>query len=232
MAAMLFKLLPPNARSGGHLWDLPTAEAPGRWAPNMSEPCLGSRGYHLLTMAGVMGRGAALLYVAEGRGQCNMEIDGSVRAFESARLVRQVGAWTLDTLRLFAADCAERALDAVSCTDDRLRGALETARRHAEGSASAEALRAAAREAADAAVAAVVAAKRSVQSSVGCTPDAAQAVRMAVREKFDIDAAWMAADDAWGVMWVLRGIGGARKERAWQVGRLAQLLGVEPSDVR
>ena len=222
------------------MWDLPKAGEPGSWSPRVSNPCLCYRGYHLSTLSGALFWEGEALFVAEGRGQ--RDGYGSMIAYESARLVRRVGAWIPETLRVFAADCAERALDAALLSDERLRSAVETARRHAEGVASREALRAAAREAADA-MADVELAARGTTGII----EAAMAVEFAVSGDMCVGTAAAAAEVARSAIW----LSNCRRhiaewspidptwlsltkehELRWQLGRLAQLLGFEPSDVR
>jgi len=68
------------------------------------------------------------------RGQIIHEADKSVA--EQARLIRKVKTWNDKTLRLYAADCAERVLGLYEKqypNDDRPRKAIQAARDFANG---------------------------------------------------------------------------------------------------
>ena len=69
-------------------------------------PC--KRGIHLCRREDVLSWCAPALWIAEYDGELVADNDKIV--VERARLVRRVETWTLASARLFAADCAERAL--------------------------------------------------------------------------------------------------------------------------
>jgi hypothetical protein len=151
----LYKITGLNGEAihgGNGKWSLPKGRKPGAWMPAIDniQPC--ERGYHLVSDVQLLAwLAVGIVWEAEGRGkfiQCN---DKSV--WPEARLLRKVGALTQKSLRLFAADCAERVLPIFEKefpNDDRPRRAIKAARDFARGKIS-DAARAAARAAAGAA---------------------------------------------------------------------------------
>ena len=129
--------------SGGHSkWSLPTqledgTYKPGRWMPRIKDivPC--ERGYHVFQRKDILSWVNATLYEAEVRGET---IDhGDKIVAESCRLLRPIPGCNERTLRLFACRVAEDVLplfEAEYPDDDRLRKAIETARRYASGKAT------------------------------------------------------------------------------------------------
>jgi hypothetical protein len=78
-----------------------------------------------------------VLYEAEYRGE-KTECDHQIIVRE-ARLLRRLDGWNERTMRLFACDCAERALstwERANPNDDKPRRTIEIARRYADGQAT------------------------------------------------------------------------------------------------
>ena len=145
------------------------------------------------------------IYEAEYRGAERIDSDDKIVVRE-ARLTKRLRTWNEKTARLFACDCAERALPIFEKKypdDKRPRQAIETAREYANGKATKKELVAAWAAARDAAGVAAWAAARYV----AC--DAAwYAARYAARY-----AAWDAGRDA-----------ARAAERKWQTERLMEYL--------
>jgi len=219
MKITLYKVLDVDgsALHGGlGKWHLPRGKMPGKWMPLITDiaPC--RRGYHLSRGAGqlLLWLGP-VIWEAEARGACVQDRGGIVVG--QARLVRRCEHWTERTARLLAADFAERVLpiyERVHTGDDRLRTAIETARRYARGDATRDDL-----------CAAGAAARASAKH---CAPAWAPA-----------RAAWAAAGDAAWAAWAATcatagatagaAIMAARAtvsatERRWQARRLRKLL--------
>ena len=140
---------------GSGKWFVPKDGRVGEWMPAIKDisPC--SRGYHFVTLEQLPRWIGPTLYEVEVRGQIIHESDKSVA--EQARLVRRIETWNDKTLRLYAADCAERVVSLYEKdypTDTRPRKAIQAARDFANGKITAEELNAAANAAYDAAYAA------------------------------------------------------------------------------
>ena len=106
-------------------------------------PC--ARGYHFVSIEQLPQWLGPTLYEIEVRGQILHETDKSVA--EQARLIRKVKTWNDKTLRLYAADCAERVLSLYEkqyTKDDRPRKAIQAARDFANGLITKDAANAAA----------------------------------------------------------------------------------------
>jgi hypothetical protein len=166
-----------EAVNGGNgKWFLPHGSRPGKWMPPISgklEPC--ANGYHLCRLTDLLQWNGPALWVAEARGE-RVDDDDKIVVRE-ARLVARVKTWNERTMRLFACDCAERALgmfEAQYPDDMRPRRAIETARRHANGEATVEEL-AAARDASGDAWDAAAAAWAAARDASGDARDAARA---------------------------------------------------------
>lgn len=205
-------------------WHLPTADGPGEWMPAIG-PVLYGRGYYLC-------RDAADLLEWLGPTIWVAEVDGKVithhnkMVVERARLLRKL-PWDARTAQEFAADCAERALpvyEAACPDDDRPRRAVEVARAYG-GEATRDELPARA--------AAWAAAKAATMAVSDAAELAAWATAWAARAAANpTEAAWAAAraaEAARAAAWGARSAWAARAaedaERAWQVTRLAELLG-------
>lgn len=118
----------------------------GEWTKTIPDlvPC--ESGYHLCRKQDFSSWCiASELWIVEADPVGMLEEPDKVVA-RSAKLVRQVTEWNGRNLRLFAADCAERALSHFESrypNDSRPRQIIETARRYALGQASYEDLAAA-----------------------------------------------------------------------------------------
>ena len=179
-------------------WFLPKDKRAGKWMPKVANVVACRRGYHLipaiaivdwLPPSGVAGR----LFKAEGRGEQNS--DGEKIAFAQARLLQCVGILDEVSMRLVAADFAERVLpifEQERPKDRRPRAAIQAARDFARGKIDAAAMAAAwdaawdaeraARAASAAAMAAVSAARTAARAAVRDAERAARAARAAVRD--------------------------------------------------
>jgi hypothetical protein len=251
----LYKLTGPGGETrGGFHWPLPTADGPGEWVdlrPRAREALTGEdlctdRVLHLTDAEHLLDWADAELWEAEAD-----ESRGIVRGRDKvgvrrARLVRRVEAWDDRTLRLFASDCAEDALQyAAPESVDVLVAAIATARRHADGLATDDEL-AAARDAARAAAwaaawAPATAAAEAAARAAAWAPAtaaaraaardaaraAAEAAAWAAEEAAARSAAW---DAGWAAGWAAADAAGdaaraAARER--YRARLAEVLGIE-----
>jgi hypothetical protein len=155
------------------------------------------------------------------RGQVIHQADKSVA--EQARLIRKVETWNDKTLRLYAADCAERVLGLYEKQypkNDRPRKAIQAARDFANGlinkdaaDAAADAANAAAYTAANAAYAAKAAAYAADAAADAANADAADAAS---------DAAY-AANAAYAAAYATGAVAYAA-EKTWQIERLKHYL--------
>jgi len=139
---------------GSGKWFIPKGKRIGKWMPAIKDirPC--ERGYHFVNIEQLPRWIGPTLYEIEVRGQVIHEEYKSVA--EQARLIRKVETWNNKTLRLYAADCAERVLGLYEKQypeDDRPCKAIQAARDFANGLINKDA----AANAADAAYAANVA---------------------------------------------------------------------------
>jgi len=217
MNPKLYKVLGPGRRScygGSHTWE------PGVWYTIEGELVACERGFHLCRANDLREWLHAEIWHAEARGQI---VDGGNKlVVRSARITTQT-AWDDTTARLFAADCAERALAVAKVTDPRSHAAVKAARefaggliddaaRAAAGAAAGAAARAAAWDAAGAAAgdAAGAAARAAARAAAGA---AARAAAWAAARA----AAGAAAGDA---AWAAAGAAAWAAERAWQAKRL------------
>ena len=136
---------------GGHgQWHLPTSDSPGKWMPKLRgalEPC--RRGYHLCRESDLVNWLGPVIWIAEYDGDrvdVNDVDEGKV-VVRRARLVSRVPHWNAQSARLFACDCAERALNRErergGEPDPRSWESITVARRFARGEATQEELAAA-----------------------------------------------------------------------------------------
>src|SRR5208282_6231935 len=119
---------------GSGKWFIPKGKRIGKWMPAIKDiqPC--TRGYHFVNIEQLPHWLGPTLYEIEVRGQIIHEAYKSVA--EQARLIRKVETWNDKTLRLYAADCAERVLGLYEKQyprDDRPRKAIQAARDFANG---------------------------------------------------------------------------------------------------
>ena len=167
---------------GSGKWFIPKGKRVGKWMPAIKgiRPC--ARGYHFVNIEQLPQWLGPTLYEIEVRGQVIHQADKSVA--EQARLVRKVETWNDKTLRLFAADCAERVLGLYEKqypNDDRPCKAIQAARDFANGLINKDAAYAAA-NAAYAAYAAAYAAANAVDAAANAAYAAANAAAAAERE--------------------------------------------------
>lgn len=162
MTDRYWKVLGPNrtAHHGGTgQW------APQAWMPTIPdpEPCVS--GYHLCRRGDLVSWLGPAIWEAKA-GDVIIDRFNKV-VTDRARLVRRLDTWNDRTARLFAADCAERALTLVANPDSRSVEAIRVARLFANGEATKDELSAAARAAAGAAsvAAAWAAAEREWQTN-------------------------------------------------------------------
>ena len=188
---------------GSGKWFVPKGGRVGKWMPAIKDISSCSRGYHFVTLEQLPRWIGPTLYEVEVRGQIIHESDKSVA--EQARLVRRIETWNNKTLRLYAADCAERVVSLYEKdypTDTRPRKAIQAARDFANGKITAEELNAAANAAYAAACAATAANAANASYAAYAAACAAYAAAYAAYAAYAADAA----------------------ERKWQVERLRYYL--------
>jgi hypothetical protein len=211
MTQTYYKVLAADGVSPQHggsgKWFVPKGKKPAKWMPAIEniQPC--SRGYHFVTIEQLPRWIGPTLYEVEVRGQLIHQTDKSVA--EQARLVRKIETWNDKTLRLFAADCAERVIglyEKQHPKDDRPRKAIQAARDFVAGKITIGELNAAANAAANAAndAANAAAAYAAANAAAAAANDAAAAAAYA--------AAYAAANAA---------------ERKWQLERLKYYLEIK-----
>jgi len=130
---------------GSGKWFIPKGKRMGKWMPAIKNIQLCARGYHFVNIEQLPQWLGPTLYEIEVRGQIIHEADKSVA--EQARLIRKVKTWNDKTLRLYAADCAERVLGLYEKQypkDDRPRKAIQATRDFANGLITKDAAHAAA----------------------------------------------------------------------------------------
>lgn len=90
-------------------WPLPTENEPGDWlhSDGKIEPCV--RGLHLCRRRDLVHWLGPAIFEAEYRGEMIVADDDKI-VVSSARLLRRLDTWNEQTARLFAADCASRAV--------------------------------------------------------------------------------------------------------------------------
>ena len=178
----LFKVLSKDGRGvySDAFWSLPHDGQPGQWMPRIGGVLAECEvGYHLAEDAQVLHWLGPRLFEAQARGRIT-RYDDKINCRE-ARLLREFTAWNGRTARLFACDCAERALQRISNSDARSVEAIQIARAFANGEATSAELDAA-----------WVAAGVATWAAAGDARDAAEAAAGATAG----DAAW-AAEIAW-----------------------------------
>jgi len=141
LSELLFKVLGPDGRpplGASLVWPLPSDDDPGGWVEVRGKlspynALLLYAPEHLVLRLG------PTIYVAEAEGELVYRDDYQVLA-RRARLVRRVKEWTEVTARLFACDCARRALArerrAGRDPDERSRHVIRISRAFARGEAT------------------------------------------------------------------------------------------------
>lgn len=124
------------AAQSGYQWP-----EPGTWTPAVKGNLVAcENGYHLCRPRDLAYWIDAELWEVEAKEI--IESDNKIVA-RRARLVRRVDEWNERTQRLFACDCAERALETAGNSDPRSVDAVRVARLYAVGESSKEQLAAA-----------------------------------------------------------------------------------------
>jgi hypothetical protein len=199
---------------GSGNWALPVGKKPGKWMLKVENVEACNAGYHLVEAVGIVewlprAPQTGLLWEAEGRGDSDKK--GTKTAFAQARLIKPVGVLDEVSMRLAAADMAERVLPIfykVHPKDNRLASAIQAARDFALGKIDDAAWDAAR----DAAWAAAWAAAAWAAARAAAGADAAwDAAKDAARAAAGADAAWDAAKDAAG--------GAAGADAAWDAAK-------------
>jgi len=180
----------------------------GEWMPEIEGDLVACKnGYHLCRREDLVHWLGPRIFEAEYRGD-RVDSDNKIVVRE-VRIIREVTTWNERTARLFACDCAERALALVTDPDDRSVDAIRVARLYADGKATDKELFAA-WSAASAAVSAAWAATSSVTSSVAVS--VAWSVASAAASAA-ASVAWSAVTRTW-----------AAAVREWQTERLFEYL--------
>ena len=166
-------------------WTLPNSKRPGKWMPVIKNIELCNRGYHLVKPDGLLEWLGPTLYEAEGRGES--KADTTKIVYAQARVIRRIEAWNDRNARLFAADCAARALQrwreryraktSPVDVDPRSTAAVVAARQFARGE-----IESAAKNAAESA--AWNAAKSAAKSAAWSAAESAE-------HKWQLDRLWM-----------------------------------------
>ena len=138
---------------GSGKWFAPTKGKPGKWMPKVNNVRACNSGYHLIPAKAIVDwlpRAPIVGYLCEAEGRGDQDGNGEKTAFAQARLLRVVGLLDEKSMRLAAADMAERVLPIfykVLPKDDRPAKAIQAARDFANGKIG-DAARAAAGDAA------------------------------------------------------------------------------------
>ena len=205
-------------------WPLPTEDGPGEWVEVKGDLVACENGLHGCRIGDLFEWFGPAIFVMEFEGEVVTSADKALG--RKARLVRAT-AWNSSTARLFAADCAERALKrerkAGREPDARSWEAVRVARAFARGEATSEDL-AAAWDAAGATAwatarvttGATAGAAARAAARVTAWDAAGDAARAAARA-----AAWDAARDA--ARATARAAARAA-DRRWQIKRLTEYL--------
>jgi hypothetical protein len=215
---------------GSGKWFIPKGKRMGKWMPAIKNIQLCARGYHFVNIEQLPQWLGPTLYEIEVRGQIIHEADKSVA--EQARLIRKVKTWNDKTLRLYAADCAERVLGLYEKQypkDDRPRKAIQATRDFANGLITKDAAHAAAYAAyaANAANAAAAAAAAAAARDANAAANATYAAYAAANATYAAaDAAAKAANAAVDAAYAAANTVAAAAEREWQRKRLKYYLEV------
>ena len=217
----LYKVLNSDGsvhHGGNGKWFLPNGR-PGKWMPALDPDKLKAcvYGYHLCRRDDVIQWLGPAIFMAEYKGKRIDDIDKIV--VQQARLISKLKTWNDRTARLFACDCAERALALMKKPDPRSIESVRVARLYAMGEAKKEQLAAAG----DAARAAAWASARD--ASWASARDASWAAARAAAR----DASWDAARDA---AWAAARDAAWDAERTWQTERLFEYLITEEKYAR
>jgi hypothetical protein len=127
MATQLYKVLGPGRKSchgGSHTWE------PGVWYSVEGDLIACKHGFHLCRARGLLEWLHVEIWHAEARGK---RLDGGNKSVVRSARITTPTAWDDTTARLFAADCADRALAVAKVTDARCHAAVNAARLFAAG---------------------------------------------------------------------------------------------------
>jgi hypothetical protein len=142
MTAKLYKIVSTDfmpIHGGSGLWVAPTKTKPGKWMPKIAEVEACSSGYHLIPAKAIVDwlpRKPVEGYLCEAEGRGASDSEGDKTAFAQARLLKVVGVLDEVSMRLAAADMAERVLPIfykVLPSDKRPALAIQAARDYANG---------------------------------------------------------------------------------------------------
>ena len=186
---------------------LPRNGKPGKWLPKVEALEMCERGYHFCEIGDLLDWLDAEIYEVETRGE-TLEGDDKCAA-QQIRLVRKCENWNERTARLFACNCAEHVQGfwRKRCPDDnRPQAAIDTARKFANGEATAEEM---------------AAAWAAAWAAAG---DAARAAAWAAARDTVWDTVWAAARAA---AWAAARDTARAAEEQWQLERLMQYLNGE-----
>jgi len=228
---MLYKVLAEDGtpfHGGSGRWALPADGKPGAWMPRLAGRLVACRyGYHLCERDNLIYWLGPTIWEAETRSRKLLR-DGTKSVVSTARLLRRLETWNPRTQRLFAADCAERALERERAAGrephpDSWR-AIAVARRYANSKATPQELAAAAANAVHAAAYANAAADAAAYAATAAYAAAAAAAAA--------DAAAYAANatDAHAAAYANAAYAAAAyaaytaTERQWQTTRLWEYL--------
>ena len=103
---------------GQGAWHLPQGARPGKWMPKIQgelRPC--ANGYHILRADQLIEWIAPVaVFIVETRGDA-VVWNGNKGVVREARIVRRLDAWTEQTARLFACDCAEHLRESLDSSE-------------------------------------------------------------------------------------------------------------------
>src|SRR3990167_6275500 len=197
---MLYKVLAEDGtpfHGGSGRWALPADGKPGAWMPRLAGRLVACRyGYHLCERDNLIYWLGPTIWEAETRSRKLLR-DGTKSVVSTARLLRRLETWNPRTQRLFAADCAERALERERAAGrephpDSWRS-IAVARRYANSKATPQELAAAAANAVHAAAYANAAADAAAYAATAAYAAAAAAAATAVHAAAYANAAADAA---------------------------------------
>ena len=227
-----FKVLNVDGRSTGSQqfpWSLPEGQAPGQWLPTVEgEIVVYVNGYHICTVSQLIPWLGPRIWEVEARGE--LLDTGKMTVVRSARIIAPT-CWDDRTARLFACDCAARALrrerKAGREPDKRSWKAINVARRYAEGKATKAELTVARTAAGD-----VWDAARANVSATDWTTDKID-FWTATRTAWDItddDASVAVRDATDAATGYNRDAAAGDVERRWQARRLQEYLLGKPGE--
>ena len=224
---MLYKVLAEDGtpfHGGSGRWALPADGKPGAWMPRLAGRLVACRyGYHLCERDNLIYWLGPTIWEAETRSRKLLR-DGTKSVVSTARLLRRLETWNPRTQRLFAADCAERALERERAAGrephpDSWR-AIAVARRYANSKATPQELAAAAANAVHAAAYANAAADAAAYAATAAYAAAAAAAAAPAANATDAHAAAYAAAAYAAAAYAAY----TATERQWQTTRLWEYL--------